>query len=139
MSVGAASARAHVAACARAVRVLLGLALATLAAAGCSASTAAPTPAGIVTAPGERFTIALDANRSTGFQWELGRPLDEEVVRFVDSTYEQTTPGVGAGGKEIWTFDAVAPGWAKIELVYRRPWEEMAPSRIAVYSIEVAP
>jgi predicted secreted protein len=118
---------------------LLLLALASAGAAGCSAGAAAPTPAGIVTAPGERFTIALDANRSTGFQWELERPPDAAVVTLVDSTYEQTTPDVGAAGKEIWTFDAVAPGWAKIELVYRRPWEEMAPSRIAVYSVEVTP
>lgn len=112
------------------------------AAAGCSlfASDDRPPPAEIVAAPGERFTIALDANRSTGFQWELAKPLDGSVVALVDTTYEQEpNADVGAAGKEVWTFDAVAPGWAKVELVYRRPWEEMAPARIAVYSVDVGP
>jgi len=61
------------------------------------------------------------------------------VLTFVDSTYE-TPPGAepGTAGRELWTFEAVAPGWAKVELVYRRPWEEdMAPARIATYSVDV--
>jgi predicted secreted protein len=45
---------------------------------------------------------------------------------------------VGAAGKELWTFDAVAPGWAEIRLEYRRPWEEtIAPARLAAYSVDV--
>jgi len=116
------------------------LLLAALGGSACSLSSAAPeqTPAEIVAAPGQRFTIELDGNRSTGFQWELGKPLDTALVTSVDTEYRQA-PGaaVGAGGKEIWTFDAVAPGWTKIQLVYRRPWEEMAPARIAVYSVDV--
>ena len=123
----------------RAGAVLLTLVLsASVAACSLFASEPGPPPAEIVVAPGRQFTVALDANHSTGFQWELARPLDTSVVTHAGTTYEQA-PNVapGAGGKEIWTFDAVAPGWAKIELVYRRPWEEMAPARMAVYSVDV--
>ena len=89
-------------------------------------------------APGRQFTIVLDANHSTGFQWELAKTPDTDVVTHAGTTYEQEPDApLGAGGKEVWTFDAVAPGWAKIELVYRRPWEEMAPARLAVYSVDV--
>lgn len=119
--------------------ILLACALATSAAA-CSmfASAPGPPPAEITAAPGGQFTLALDANRSTGFQWELAKPLDEGVVKHVGTAWEQEpNAAIGAGGKEIWTFEAVAPGWAKIELVYRRPWEEMAPARIAVWSVDV--
>lgn len=111
-----------------------------LAVAACSlfASEPGPRPADLVAATGRTFTVTLDANRSTGFQWELAKPLDEDVVRLAGTAYEQA-PGAapGAGGKEIWTFDAVAPGWTKIELSYRRPWEEMAPAKISVFSVEV--
>jgi inhibitor of cysteine peptidase len=123
----------------RACAIVVACVLAT-GGAGCSlfAAEPGPPPADVAATPGQQFTIALDANRSTGFQWELAKPLDEAVVKHVETTYEQEpNAAVGAGGKEIWTFDAVAPGWAKIELVYRRPWEEMAPARIAVWSVDV--
>lgn len=118
--------------------MLVGVLSASVAACSLFASDPGPPPADLVVAPGRQFTIALDANRSTGFQWELAKPLDTDVVTHAGTTYEQEPDAsLGAGGKEVWTFDAVAPGWAKIELVYRRPWEEMAPARIAVYSVDV--
>jgi inhibitor of cysteine peptidase len=119
---------------------LSGAAALVLAVAACSlfASEPGPRPADVVATTGRQFAITLDANRPTGFQWELAQPLDEDVVRLAGTAYEQVPGAVpGAGGKEVWTFDAVAPGWAKIELVYRRPWEEMAPAKISVFSVEV--
>jgi predicted secreted protein len=102
------------------------------------ASEPGPPPADIVTSPGQQFTLALEANHSTGFRWEITKAPDASVVTLAGTTYEQEPNAApGAGGKEIWTFDAIAPGWAKIELVYRRPWEDMAPARIAVYSVDV--
>lgn len=119
---------------------LLGTAALVLALAACSlfASETGPRPADVVAVTGRTFILTLDANRSTGFAWELAKPLDEDVVRLAGTAYEQAPDAPpGAVGKEVWTFDAVAPGWAKIELVYRRPWEEMAPAKIAVFSVEV--
>jgi predicted secreted protein len=119
---------------------LLALLLAAAAAAGCSSWSSGPkeTPAELIVAPGERFTVALDANHSTGFRWELGKPIDGSVLTLVDAQYEEEASAApGTGGKEVWTFDAAAPGWARIQFIYRRPWEEMAPARIAVYSVDV--
>lgn len=123
----------------RACTTLLALALAaSVGACSLFASDPGPPPAEVVAQPGQPFTIALDANHSTGFQWELAKPPDGDVVTHTGTTYEQEPNApLGSGGKEIWTFEPVAPGWAKIELVYRRPWEEMAPARIAVYSVDV--
>jgi len=121
-------------------RAALVLLAASLAATGCSLTSSAPgpTPAQIVTAPGEQFTLRLDANHSTGFAWELAKPLDGAVVTLVGTEYEEaTTGGVGAPGVEVWTFAAVASGWATINLAYRRAWEEMAPARMLVYSVDV--
>lgn len=123
-------------------RDALALLAASLAAAGCSlfASAPGPKPAQIVAAPGEQFTLRLDANRSTGFAWELAKPLDTAVVTLVGTEYEEATSGgVGAPGVEVWTFAAVASGWTTIHLAYRRPWEEMAPARILAYSVDVTP
>ncbi|HEY8516142.1 MAG TPA: protease inhibitor I42 family protein [Candidatus Binatia bacterium] len=117
------------------------LLLVVAAATGCAlwASDDAPRPAALIVAPGERFTISLEANHSTGFSWQLAKPLAENVVTLVETTYE-TPPGAppGAPGKELWTFEAVAPGWTSIDFAYRRPWEEnLAPARLASYSVDV--
>lgn len=119
---------------------LLGLLLAATIGTACSLGSSAPTetPAQLVVTPGQQFKVEIDANRSTGFQWELGKPLDAAVLTLVDTRYEQApNASPGEGGKEVWTFAAVAPGWAKIQLLYRRPWEDMAPARILVYSVDV--
>lgn len=96
-------------------------------------------PAAYVVAPGESFEIRLAANPTTGFAWELGAPLDGDVVRSVATTYAPKEGGaVGAGGISRWTFEGVGPGRTSIVLVYRRPWEpEVAPARVAVYSVVV--
>ncbi|MBY0275688.1 protease inhibitor I42 family protein [Candidatus Binatia bacterium] len=111
---------------------------ATLGACSLFASEPGPPPAEIAATPGKDFSITLDANHTTGFQWELAKPLDGSVLTLVETTYEEQPNGApGTGGKEVWTFAPVAPGWTKIELVYRRPWEDMAPARIAVYAVDV--
>lgn len=82
----------------------------------------------IEVAAGEAFTIVLASNATTGYQWQLSRPLDESVVTLVGSEYEGPgglAPAPGAGGQEVWTFQAVGPGTAAIDLGYVRPWEEI--------------
>jgi len=95
---------------------------------------------GIVTQAGKRFAVTLDANATTGFRWRLARPLDTHVVRLVGSEYR--APDVhraGAGGKEVWTFEAVAPGRTIIAFEYVRPWEkDVPPARTRVVPVTVA-
>ena len=78
----------------------------------------------ITTKVGEEFTITLDSNPTTGYQWKLSDNLTEGIVKFVKSEYvAPETEMVGAGGKEIWTFKGVRPGETTVDLEYVRPWE----------------
>lgn len=77
---------------------------------------------------GEQFTFRLDSNRTTGYSWRLARPPDERLVTLVGSIYEPpATPLIGAGGREAWTFKAVAKGRTAIMLEYVRPFEPNSP------------
>ena len=82
---------------------------------------------------GMDFSITLEANRTTGYGWQLAKPLRETVVKSVTNSYQEPAqapdapPRVGSGGKEIWTFKATGPGRAVIEFNYVRPWEKDTP------------
>lgn len=88
---------------------------------------------------GERFAVTLPSNRTTGYQWQLGRPPDEAVVKLLGVEYrapDRTVPGMG--GSETWTFEAVGTGAATIRLNYVRPWERSAaPGRSSVFEVVV--
>ena len=74
---------------------------------------------------GKDFVIELDSNPTTGYRWQLARPLDNTIIKLIKTEY---TPGkeklIGAGGKERWTFKATNKGEASIYLKYVRPWEK---------------
>ncbi|MFH1347753.1 MAG: protease inhibitor I42 family protein [Candidatus Margulisiibacteriota bacterium] len=93
---------------------------------------------------GEEFTITLESNPTTGYQWQLARPLDDKIVGLGESKYEMEkqesveTGMVGVGGHEYWTFKAKGKGTTSIELKYVRPWEKDAPPvETAVFRIRV--
>lgn len=74
---------------------------------------------------GEEFAIVLESNPTTGYQWKLADPLDEEIVVLVKTEYEEPDEElVGAPGEEKWTFKAQGLGDTEINLAYVRPWEE---------------
>ncbi len=78
---------------------------------------------------GQKFTITLVSNQTTGYQWQLAEPLDETMVKLVGSEYKAPQSGlVGRGGQEIWTFDPVRQGITQISLKYVRPWEKDVPT-----------
>jgi len=89
--------------------------------------------------PGKRFKITLESNRSTGYQWRLARPVDQKVVKLVGSGYQSPQVKLpGAGGKEIWTFEAVGRGRTEIAMQYVRPWEKgEPPARTARFVVVV--
>jgi len=94
---------------------------------------------------GKEFTLMLDANRTTGFAWQLAKPLDETVVKKTRNIYQEAAnpaggaaPRVGGGGKEAWTFKAVSPGNTVIEFKYVRPWEkDQAPAKTTRFQVVV--
>jgi len=90
---------------------------------------------------GQRFIIRLDANHTTGYQWQLVQPLDPNILELVSSEYRPVEAKlVGAGGKEAWTFKSVRPGKAKVSFKYLRPWEKDAkPAETEDFIIVVMP
>ncbi len=74
---------------------------------------------------GEEFAIVLESNPTTGYQWQLAEPLEEEIVVLVKTEFmEPDTELMGAPGEEKWTFKAQGLGNTSITLSYVRPWEE---------------
>jgi len=83
-------------------------------------------------AVGNLVHIKLEANPSTGYNWEL-RDFDFGVADYYGSeTVAREEKGnvlFGAPGDAIITLQAVKPGTQQIKLVYRRVWE--APDQVA--------
>ena len=90
---------------------------------------------------GKDAVITLESNRTTGYEWQLARPVDEKVLGFVSSEYvakKAETAMTGVGGKEIWTFKAVGKGKTEVVFKYVRPWEkDVPPAREAAFTVIV--
>ena len=91
---------------------------------------------------GQVLVISLESNPSTGYMWEV-EEADEAIlhqmgkIEFESESYLLGAPILlGAPGKQIVRFEAVAAGWADLRLVYRRPWERgMKPAK--TFSLQV--
>jgi inhibitor of cysteine peptidase len=91
---------------------------------------------------GERFTIVLASNPSTGYEWALDEGFPAAALREVGSEYVAdrsrfSPPADGAGGRERWTFEAVEAGEVSLPLVYHRPWEGGGVARRAAFQVVV--
>ena len=89
--------------------------------------------------PGERVTISLASNPTTGYSWQVVA-IDEALLEMVaEPEYQPEAKAeglVGAGGTESFLFQALAPGEATLTLGYARPWEvDVAP--IETFSVHV--
>lgn len=122
----------------RRARRALPLALVSLAACGHPLRPAvAPTPpAAFLLAPGEHFEIELASEAAEPLRWELRRPEEETVVRLVGRRMERRE----AVAREVWRFEAVAPGAEVVEI---RGWREgqpgAGPARLVAYAVSVVP
>jgi copper homeostasis protein (lipoprotein) len=90
--------------------------------------------------PGERVTVRLASNRSTGYSWAFLSSGSNNLTRLA-SEYTQV---VGADGKpggdgvESWYFQAKGSGQQELRFEYRRPWERDAPAaKTTNYTIRV--
>lgn len=75
--------------------------------------------------PGRQFSITLESNPTTGYQWQLAKPVAGSCVALVTNQFIRPKSELtGAPGKELWKFKALRPGKTEIELEYVRPWEK---------------
>jgi inhibitor of cysteine peptidase len=86
---------------------------------------------------GEDAVITLEANHTTGFSWQLAKPLEGDLLELSDSKYIPTETGlIGSGGKEVWTFKTLKKGKTEVSLKYVQPWEkDKPPAREATFVI----
>ena len=74
-------------------------------------------------AKGQTFSLALSANPSTGYTWEVAE-LDTGVVSPVgESEFLPSSGLIGAPGTMMMRFQAAGAGQTTLKLVYHRPWE----------------
>jgi inhibitor of cysteine peptidase len=79
----------------------------------------------ITVVAGDSFTVTLDSNPSTGFAWSISEITDESVIDDVSNDFKGADTGMmGAGGQEVWTFEALDEGTSTIEMQYSRSWEQ---------------
>lgn len=93
---------------------------------------------------GERFSVCLAANRSTGYLWALPFDKSEGLERliYLGTRYQ---PGaaeakglVGVPGSDIFHFAAAQPGKVSLTMTYLRPWLwHEAPAKSVVFEIVI--
>ena len=73
----------------------------------------------IVLHPTDRLVVTLAGNASTGYFWRV-KTLDRRFVKFVSRIYVPSDgdPKVGAAGKYVLRFRAVAVGATPLKLAY---------------------
>ncbi|HOW59059.1 MAG TPA: protease inhibitor I42 family protein [Candidatus Omnitrophota bacterium] len=88
---------------------------------------------------GSEFTIVLDANPSTGYGWQLSETIDKTLLKVVEIKHRRDKgEKVGAGGKDLWTFQALREGEGKIPFDYVRPWEKgVAPAKKEIFTVRI--
>ena len=89
--------------------------------------TAAPAN-GVMTVERPYFTLQLNSNPTTGYSWFVVS-YPRNLLKVVKHQYVPSTSKlIGAGGTEIWVFQALpaalaAPTVIKVIMMYARPWE----------------
>lgn len=125
--------------------VMTVLAIVAIAGVACTASADNSVPAvvnvtesgkQITLSPGDSLVVTLDSNPSTGFAWTISEITDEAIIDDVSNAFVGADTGMmGAGGREVWTFEAGDKGTSTIEMWYSRSWESVQPA--ATFNVTV--
>ena len=96
-------------------------------------------PEAIELAVGAEATIALPANPSTGYRWQVSETESSNLsaVRISDAGFTPDSARIGAPGLMRWRIEGLRAGAAEVVFVYRRPWESVAPSRKHVLRVRI--
>lgn len=90
---------------------------------------------------GQQLELELEANATTGYQWEISEEPAAAVVVPLGSDYEGGggNGAPGTGGAEVWTFEAAGPGTTEMQMRYHFPGRPEEQGAIYEFTIEVAP
>jgi inhibitor of cysteine peptidase len=102
------------------------------------ASQAAPTPStqnltewdnghSVELRVGDKLAVTLEGNPTAGYRWEVDANNAAILQPKGEPQYAAGSGGVGGGGKFTLKFAAVGAGRTDLRLLYRRPFEKVAP------------
>lgn len=83
---------------------------------------------------GTTVEISLPSNGTTGYSWQLAKPLEQDCpvgVELLPETAvptDEEPPRCGAPGHTRVVLKGLRPGTATIRLHYMRPWEKNRPA-----------
>ena len=72
---------------------------------------------------GDKITVNLCSNPTTGFQWNYEMSGDNALKEEDHDFEEPDGDVVGASGIETWTFEGTAKGTTVVLMEYSQPWE----------------
>lgn len=73
---------------------------------------------------GDTLLVELDGNVTTGFNWILAPQNPVLLSQLDEAKVTPESSRIGAPGKIVLSFKAVAQGQAALHLDYKRPWEK---------------
>jgi inhibitor of cysteine peptidase len=87
---------------------------------------------------GDHLQVELESNASTGFSWVNETSDTSILIAVCEPEVVNESEVVGAPGVMECMFEAREPGEARIEMAYRRLWEEDAePERVFTVTVRV--
>ena len=89
---------------------------------------------------GSGFTIELDSNATTGYQWQV-LPLEHALTASGHHYVNPTDGAVGTGGREQFQFRAELAGTVSVTLEFRRPFEPASTPAVdtVTFAVTVTP
>ena len=72
---------------------------------------------------GQELRITLDANPTTGYQWDVVGQAPAQIERSGEPRFTPASDALGAGGTQVWTFVAVSAGEGTLKMKYWRSFE----------------
>ena len=70
---------------------------------------------------GQEFTITLESNPTTGYQWTP--TFNTSIINLVSHNFQPSTKLMGSPGTEIFKFKATNQGTEPLKMIYKRSWE----------------
>jgi len=89
---------------------------------------------------GKEFTISLESNPSTGFEWWT--KFDPNYLRLTNSIFvsgNQKSGMVGVPGKETFTLNAKIAGNTEVIMLLLQPWENGTIAERKIFPINIMP
>jgi inhibitor of cysteine peptidase len=75
---------------------------------------------------GQQIRITLEANPTTGYLWAVDGEVPGQLRQVAEADYTSESDAIGAGGSEVWIFEAVSAGEGDLRLKYWRSFEPEA-------------